>query len=336
MCAAMSSPKVSIIIPVYKVEKYIGSCAKSLFNQSLSGIEFVFIDDCSPDHSMEKLNRVIEEYSAKITENHWIVRVERMPKNSGQAEVRKYAISIASGDYIIHCDSDDWIEPNMINEMWNLAHKDELDVVVCDYSHIKKTETVIHKGMVNPLCNRDEFFEEIVSIFSSWSLCNKLIRRKLYSENTILFPQTGMNVGEDMALVIQLLYYSKSVGYIGKPFYNYIDNRESISNKHNVSGVIDNYVQWIANICLLESFFKDKDIYDRMNKKLSYGVVFATDETLTRLESTGKNMHLLIGRLCVRLLCSNAVSGFGKRRVVRYMKRMFSSSLKNKIHQLGA
>ena len=332
----MSSPVVSIIIPVYKVEKHIESCAKSLFNQSLSGIEFIFIDDCSPDNSIKKLIKVIDENKEKITEKNWVVRVEKMPKNSGQAAVRKYAISIASGDYIIHCDSDDWIDPNMINEMWNLAHKDELDVVVCDYSHIKKTETVIHKGMVNPLCNRDEFFEEVVSIFSSWSLCNKLIRRELYSGHTIFFPKEGMNVGEDMALVTQLLYYSKSVGYIGKPFYNYIDNIESISNKHNVSGVIDNYVQWIANICLLESFFKDKDIYDRMNKKLSYGVIFATDETLTRLESTGKNMHLLIGRLCVRLLCSNVVSSFGKRRVVRYMKRMFSSSLKNKIHQLVA
>ena len=332
----MSSPKVSIIIPVYKVEKYIEDCAKSLFSQNLSGIEFIFIDDCSPDHSIEKLNKVVEECTTKIAENHWIVRVERMPKNCGQAEVRKYAISIASGDYIIHCDSDDWIDPNMINEMWILAHKDKLDVVVCDYNHIKKTETVIHKGMVNPLCNRDEFFEEVISIFSSWSLCNKLISRELYSEHTIIYPKKGMNVGEDMALVIQLLYYSKSVGYIGKPFYNYIDNRESISNKHNVSDILDNYVQWIANICLLESFFKGKDIYERMKKKLSYGVVFATDEALTHLESTGKSMYLLIARLCVRLLRNNDVSSFGKRRLIRYMKRMFSSSLKNKIHKLKA
>ena len=332
----MKSPLVSVIIPVYRVEQYIERCARSLFSQTLDGIEFLFVDDCSPDHSIEKLQRIIEEYQTRILEKHWIVRIERMTENSGQAAVRQYAIQIATGDYIIHCDSDDCVESNMMSEMWNLANNKNLDVVVCDYNHIIKTEMVIHKGMVNPLCNKDEFFEEVVSIFSSWSLCNKLIRRELYSGHTIFFPKEGMNVGEDMALVTQLLYYSKSVGYIGKPFYNYIDNRESISNKHNVSGIIDNYVQWIANICLLESFFKDKDIYDRMNKKLSYGVVFATDETLTRLESTGNNMHLLIGRLCVRLLCSNAVSSFGKRRVVRYMKRLFSSSLNNKIHQLGA
>ncbi len=321
-------PLVSIIIPVYKVEKFIEGCARSLFNQDLDDIEYVFIDDCTPDQSMEVLKGIVDEYHSRIVEKNWIVRMEKMPQNSGQAAVRQYGLKIATGDYIIHCDSDDYIEHDMISEMWKKAHQDNLDVVVCDYNHIQKNKTIRHKGMNTS--GIDEFYDEVASIFASWSLCNKLFRRSLYTNN-ILFPLKGMNVGEDMAVVIQLLYFCKNVGYIEKPFYNYIDNGASISNKKDISGIINNYIQWVANICLLESFFKDKDIYDKMNRKLSYVVVFATDETLTKLDSVGKSMTYLIFRLCLNVWRTKDISRYGKERIWRYMKKLLFSSIKNKL-----
>lgn len=326
----MEHPKVSVIIPVYHVEQYIERCARSLFSQTLDDIEFLFVDDCSPDHSILILQHIIEEYQTRILEKHWIVKIERMPYNSGQAVVRQYAIQIATGDYIIHCDSDDWVDSKMMSEMWNLARNKNLDVVVCDYDHIKKHETIKHKCLNS--CDSKLFFDEVVSIFASWSLCNKLIKRSLYTDRQILFPSKGMNVGEDMALVIQLLYYCESVGYIEKAFYHYIENDDSISNKKTVSGVINNYIQWISNVCLLESFFQDKDIYERIEKKLSYIVIFATDEALTRLDMMEKSMYYLISLLCFKVWRSNTITSYGKRRVGKYMKRMVCSSLYSKVH----
>ena len=85
-------PKVSVIVPVYGVEKYIERCARSLFEQTLDDMEFIFVDDCTPDRSIEKLKSIIEEYQLRFAEMNYEVRTERMPTNSGQAAVRRHAL----------------------------------------------------------------------------------------------------------------------------------------------------------------------------------------------------------------------------------------------------
>lgn len=122
-------PKVSIIIPVYGVEKYIERCARSLFEQTLDDIEYLFIDDCTPDKSVEILKRVLEEYPHRKSQ----VVIHRMEQNSGQAKVREWGMRNARGEYVIHCDSDDWLDVHMYEEMYNKAIEEDADVVVCDY-----------------------------------------------------------------------------------------------------------------------------------------------------------------------------------------------------------
>ena len=106
-------PKVSVVIPIYGVEKYIERCAVSLFEQTLHDIEFVFVDDCTPDHSIEILKQVIEKYRPCFEEKNYAVRIERMSSNSGLPTVRRHGVSWCSGEYVTHCDSDDWVAPNM-------------------------------------------------------------------------------------------------------------------------------------------------------------------------------------------------------------------------------
>ena len=96
-------PAVSVIIPVCKVEPYMARCARSLFGQTLDDIEFLFIDDCSPDRSIDVMREVLAEFPARKDQ----VTVFRMPRNSGQAAVRMQGIALARGEYVIHCDSDD-------------------------------------------------------------------------------------------------------------------------------------------------------------------------------------------------------------------------------------
>lgn len=106
-------PKVSIIIPVYGVEKYIERSARSLFEQTLDDIEYLFIDDCTPDKSVEILKRVLEEYPHRKSQ----VVIHRMEQNSGQAKVREWGMRNATGEYVIHCDSDDWVDMHMYEEI---------------------------------------------------------------------------------------------------------------------------------------------------------------------------------------------------------------------------
>ena len=106
----MNAPLVSILVPVYKVEKYIERCARSLFEQSYENLEYVFVDDCSPDDSVQILERIIKNYPLRAERVH-IIRHE---KNKCLLEARKTAIKYSNGEFLSHVDSDDWLEPNAI------------------------------------------------------------------------------------------------------------------------------------------------------------------------------------------------------------------------------
>ena len=114
-------PKVSILVPVYGVEKYIERCARSLSEQTLDDIEFIFVDDCTPDKSIEILRSIIEEYRPRFAENWYTVRIER------------HGVKLATCDYIIHCASDDWVDVTMYEKMYNKAIEEGSDVVVYDF-----------------------------------------------------------------------------------------------------------------------------------------------------------------------------------------------------------
>ena len=317
-------PKVSIVIPIYKSEKYIERCARSLFNQTLDNIEFIFIDDCSPDQSIKILDNIIEEYKTKIERNNWVVQIEKMSVNSGQAAVRQYGILVATGDYIIHCDSDDWIEEGMINEMWSLANKNDLDVVICDFTHIKGDDIVCYQGMKSN--DKNNAFNQILGFQASWALWNKLFRHSLYQR--IQLPQDGMNMGEDMAIVVQLLFYCKRVGYINKPLYNYWNNVESITNQKTILALYNNFIQRYGNICLLLSFFRNKNIDEKTNNNLNSLVSFAIDDVYMSLVNYGYARHLIIFRLTQKVLNSPYISLYGKKQYLFYMNRRFFTSLR--------
>src|SRR5574344_2940798 len=122
-------PKVSIIIPIYNVEKYIERCARSLFEQTEEDLEFIFVNDVTPDNSIQILNNVIKDYPSR---KHQIKILEN-EKNLGVAETRLKGIMEASGEYIIHCDSDDWVDRDIYRMLYEKAKAEDLDIVWCDF-----------------------------------------------------------------------------------------------------------------------------------------------------------------------------------------------------------
>ena len=104
-----TQPKVSVIVPIYNVEAYIERCAISLFEQTLDDIEYIFVNDCTPDNSMMILSEVLSRYPQRKEQ----VRIINQPKNQGAAKAREDGIKEARGEYIIHCDSDDWVDKNI-------------------------------------------------------------------------------------------------------------------------------------------------------------------------------------------------------------------------------
>lgn len=256
-------PKVSVIVPIYGVEKYIERCARSLFEQTLDNIEFIFVDDCTPDRSIEILEGVIEKYRLRFAEKKYVVRIERMLTNTGQAGVRKHGIQLATGVYIIHCDSDDWVDVRMYETLYNKAISENADVVVCDYF---VTDGVNNNIRVNS-CHSEElsvFIENCLLQRDPWSLCNKLFNRRVYSK--IVYPTGAM--GEDMTTTLQLLWNCHRLAYVPESFYYYYHNPNSITKKRTINDCLKNYSTLKANTDILLSVLLKKTLTPKMKDGL--------------------------------------------------------------------
>ena len=123
------SVKVSVCIPVYGVEKYIEQCVRSLFGQTLKEIEYIFVDDCTLDRSIDILSKVLEEFPERKEQ----VKIIRHEKNSGLVAARNTALKYVIGEYVTHCDSDDWLKNDLLEKAYNEITEANADVVVFGY-----------------------------------------------------------------------------------------------------------------------------------------------------------------------------------------------------------
>lgn len=205
-------PKVSVIIPVYGAEKYIERCARSLFEQTLDDIEYLFVNDCTQDASMDILKRVLEDYPHRKHQ----VTVHDMERNSGPCKVRVWGMQHVSGEYIAHCDSDDWLDRDMYRCMYDAAVSNDSDIVICDYYKAKKSKLRLKKGCGS--ASKAKLLEELVYKKYSWALWNKIFRRSLYTSD-FEFPVGSM--GEDMVIVVQSVCLSSRISHVARGLYYY-------------------------------------------------------------------------------------------------------------------
>lgn len=207
-------PKVSVIVPIYNVGKYIERCARSLFEQTLSELEFIFIDDCSPDNSIEVLQSVLEDYPERKHQ----VKLIRHNTNLGVSRSRQDGVDVAEGDYMIHCDPDDWVERDMYSNLLNAAIENDADVAVCGY-YVNYPE---YQKAVTEKYSRDHhaFLMQIINGSIHNSLWNKLIRRSLFFGITPLFTP-GLNLWEDVSMLARVVSQAKSVAVVDKALYHY-------------------------------------------------------------------------------------------------------------------
>lgn len=313
-------PKVTVCIPIYGVEKYIERCARSLFEQTLDDIEFIFVNDCTPDRSIEILERLIEEYRLRIVEKNYKVRIEQMPANSGQAAVRRHGMLCATGDYVIHCDSDDWVDVCMYQKMYDTIVRESADVVICDYN-ITNGTLVTERVRSCDSSSPQQFAENILFIKESWSLWNKLFKRSLYSN--IVYPKGDM--GEDMVIVYQLMSNSQTLVYIPEAYYYYYYNPESITNHITKEKLIRNYQQMVDNSRIILSHLD----HIELSKNMSEGIITYKNYVRSILYPLVSDIHYyqvwkdVFPELNKQVLCSRNISCFEKMRVVLTILHMF-------------
>ena len=252
--------KVSVIIPIYKVEAFIERCATTLMEQTLREVEYIFVDDATPDRSIQ----ILEEVVARYPERKEQVRIVHQEVNKGLPAARNTGIALATGEYIFHCDSDDYVELTMLEELYNAAQKNNADIVWCDWF---LTFAENERYMKQPSFDAPmEALKAMLSGAMKYNVWNKLVRRSLYTDNDIQFP-AGYGMGEDMTMMM-LFAHAKKVTYIPQAYYHYIktntnafsqtySDKHLVELKHNVQRIID-YMQNVYREALEKelNFFK--------------------------------------------------------------------------------
>ena len=240
---------LSVIVPIYGVEKYIEQCAVSLFEQSMKDIEFIFVNDQTKDNSIKILEAVIDRY--EHLKNR--IKIINHQKNMGLAAARTTGLGYAKGEYIIHLDSDDWIDKDLYKKMYLIAKEQNADIVCCNFKLIHKSYTEVLKfpDDYNSFLNLNAL--NFGLLYSS--VCNKMVKRKLYNENNLkFFPD--LNMWEDVGMMTRLRYHCKKVVFLDEEFfYNY--------NKLNETSIVsvpkeENIIQQIKCANLLEEYLSNK------------------------------------------------------------------------------
>ncbi len=259
----MCSSLVSVLVPIYNVEKYIERCARSIFEQAYENLEIIFVNDCTPDNSVGVLRKVLAEYPNRIAQTQ-IINHE---KNLGLAGARLTGLKTSTGKYIQNIDSDDYIDKNMISEMVALAEQEKADVTICDFMYVYKNKK--EHIYVNPPLDPLMCMESVLVGIVHSSVCNKLIRRDLYVGNNI-YPIVGLNMLEDLSVMFRMLYFAKKIAYTSSPFYNYnLTNVQSYtSNAYNAKNQ-ENMFQ-LAKLC--QDFLQKNKCTDSINLAFGYSL----------------------------------------------------------------
>lgn len=217
---------ISIIVAVYQAESYLHRCVESVFAQTIPDWELLLVDDGSTDNSAA----ICDEYALMDPR----VRVFHLP-HRGVSETRQCGLENARGEYSIHCDPDDWIEPNMLEIMLQKAQESHADLVMCDMSwdYPDHSEISIQKPAA---LDCDTILSEMYFHISS-SVCNKLISMECIRKFNIRYPK-DINYVEDLYVLLQLFCNPIRVDYVAMPLYHYdrYTNDRSLTRKKDIQG----------------------------------------------------------------------------------------------------
>ena len=216
----MNQGLVSIIVPVYKAEKYIHQCIDSLLAQTYRNIEVILVDDGSPDHC----GKICDEYAAKDCR----VKVIHQ-QNGGVSVARQTGIDHATGEYSIHADPDDWVELNMIEELVAKAVANNADMVICDFYRESKSDRIHVCQNPGDDLSASAVLRKILSQQLHGSCWNKLVNRSRIEG--IGFTPEDLCILEDELYNIRILARKIKVSYLPKAFYHYrVENEHSLCN----------------------------------------------------------------------------------------------------------
>lgn len=257
--------KVSILVPIYRVEKYIEQCARSLFEQDYAAIEYIFVNDCTPDHSIDILKRVIEDYTCRKAD----IRIIEHDHNKGLGAARHTAFLAAQGEYIMHVDSDDILPKEAVRLLMTKAEETHADIIDGGYAEWKNGKA----GAITlpeHTCKKKYLRKMLCQNIISNRIWGRLYRHQLLVKHGINSVE-GINYSEDYAVVPRAMYYADRA-YTDAIVYDYrTDNATSYT--HDISE--KNLISHFKACQLVASFFQKEDKTGQYRRCVDIGMVNA-------------------------------------------------------------
>lgn len=232
----MNNPAISVVVPVYKAEKYLKECVDSILSQTFTDFELILVDDCSPDNSPQ----MCDEYAKKDKR----IKVLHHKVNQGSIAAYRDGVNASAGEYIQFVDSDDWIEKNMFERLYQKTVSEGCDFVYCDVIRFTTEDNQLYPDTTFDSRGREKKEIVICMIEDKFPqyMPNKLFKKNLF--NNLVWPEFMLR--EDTVIVIQLLLNAEKVGYEYSILYHYRFNKESISSNNKkryrqIKEVYENY-----------------------------------------------------------------------------------------------
>lgn len=255
--------KVSILIPVYGVEQYIAECARSLFSQTYRDLEFIFVDDCSPDNSISVLKKVLEDYPDRANQVH-IIRHET---NKGVGTARQTAFTHATGEYIMHADSDDLLPADAVELLVGRMQKGAYDIVSGAYAEYRN-QTIGAIKLPPTLPNQYYVRQLLCQNLVKHNLWGRLYRRAFLQENNISFVP-GIDYCEDYTVITRAFFSAHYTTIDDLVYYYRTDNITSYT--HQISH--KNLVSMLKANAVVIDFFRKNDVKRLYHQALDMGLL---------------------------------------------------------------
>lgn len=236
---------ISVIVPIYGVEKFIEQSLRSLFSQTKrEGVEYILVNDCTPDSSMEVARRVIAEFPELC------VRIINKPQNEGLAAARQTGLEAAMGDYFITIDSDDWVESDLLEKIYSRALESDADITVADFWFSMPTKEERHTQNIVP--DGTQILCQMLLMETYPSIWSKLIRRSFLLDHQLGWER-GIDMGEDLLICSKMFTRTNKIAHICEPLIHYRYNPMSMTK--NIS--LKSSYNLVKAIEIVEKQFED-------------------------------------------------------------------------------
>lgn len=275
----ISDIKVSVIVPVYNVEKYLKRCLDSLVHQTLDNIEIIVVNDGTKDQSQDIIDSFVEKYPDKI--------ISLIKENGGLSDARNYGIPYAQGEYIGFVDSDDYTDLTMFEKLYKKGKSDNADIVVCGYYGINETNNSFkefQKGNMNEFGKSLRENPKLLYLNSTYAW-NKIYRKELFDNTGILYPKGVLF--EDMAVTWSLFPHANKISKVDESLYFYILKREGaitatysdkmlqmfdsmaiVNDYYIVNNIFEEYQDYLCFLNMKHTFIRIKDFSNYKNNDL--------------------------------------------------------------------